>query len=105
GAGLRAWWGDPQATGRLADMPPTVEGFGTPADVLERYSRRSERDLSSLDWYVGLQFWRVACIIEGVRVRHTAGAMGDNQHYDDSGARMFIDFALDRCAEALDSVS
>ena len=56
--------------------------------MLERYGKRSDRDLSRLDWYVALQFWRVACIIEGVRVRHTAGAMGDNQHYDDSGARV-----------------
>ena len=102
-AGLVTWWGDAQrGKGRLADMPTTVDGFGTPADVLERYSKRSDRDLSSLDWYVALQFWRVACIIEGVRVRHTAGAMGDNQHYDDSGARVFIDYALDRCADALD---
>ena len=105
-AGLVTWWGDTErGKGRLADMPTTVEGFGTPADVLERYRRRSDRDLSSLDWYVALQFWRVACIIEGVRVRHTAGAMGDNQHYDDSGARMFIDYALDRCTEALDTAS
>ena len=102
-AGLVTWWGDAErGSGRLADMPTTVDGFGTPEDVLERYRRRSDRDLSSLDWYVALQFWRVACIIEGVRVRHTAGAMGDNQHYDDSGARVFIDYSLDRCAEALD---
>ena len=105
-AGLVTWWGDTeQGKGRLADMPTTVEGFGSPADVLERYSRRSDRDLSSLDWYVALQFWRVACIIEGVRVRHTAGAMGDNQHYDDTGARLFIDYSLARCTEALDSAS
>ena len=105
-AGLVTWWGDTErGKGRLAEMPTTVEGFGSPADVLERYSRRSDRDLSSLDWYVALQFWRVACIIEGVRVRHTAGAMGDNQHYDDTGARMFIDYSLARCTEALDSAS
>ena len=103
-AGLAVWWGDAQAgTGRLADMPTIVEGFGTAADVLARYAQRSERDLSALDWYAALQFWRVACIIEGVRVRHTAGAMGDNQHYDDAGARKFIDYALDRCAQVLDT--
>ena len=105
-AGLVTWWGDTEmGKGRLADMPTTVDGFGSPADVLERYSRLSDRDLSSLDWYVALQFWRVACIIEGVRVRHTAGAMGDNQHYDDTSARLFIDYSLDRCTEALDSAS
>ena len=102
-AGLVSWWGDARSgKGRLADMPTTVEGYGTASEMLARYSRRSERDLSSLGWYVALQFWRVACIIEGVRVRHTAGAMGDNQHYDDAGARLFIDYALARCAELLD---
>ena len=105
-AGLVTWWGDSQAGGgRLADMPTTVDGFGTPADVLERYGQLSERDLSSLDWYVALQYWRVACIIEGVRVRHTAGAMGDNQHYDDTGARLFIDYCVVRSTEILDSAS
>ena len=103
-AGLVTWWGDTErGRGRLAEMPTTVDGFGTPADVLERYSLRSDRDLGALDWYVALQFWRVACIIEGVRVRHTAGAMGDNQHYDDTGARDFIDYSLGRCAELLDT--
>ena len=73
-AGLALWWGDAQAgTGRLADMPTIVEGFGTASGRAGRYAQRSERDLSALDWYVALQFWRVACIIEGVRVRHTAG--------------------------------
>ena len=105
-AGLVTWWGDSKAgKGRLADMPTTVEGFGTPTDVLERYEKRSDCDLSRLDWYVALQFWRVACIIEGVRVRHTAGAMGDNQYYDDTGARQFIDYALTRCTEVLDTAA
>ena len=105
-AGLALWWGDLQAgEGRLNDMPTTVEGFGTASDVLARYGRRSHRDLSSLEWYVALQFWRVACIIEGVRVRHTAGAMGDNKHYDDAGARKFIDYVLARCAGLLDTAA
>ncbi|MCY4069247.1 MAG: phosphotransferase family protein [Acidimicrobiaceae bacterium] len=102
-AGLVAWWGAAEAVGRLAEMPTTVGGFGTLEGLLDRYRRRSSRDLSELEWYVALQFWRVACIIEGVRVRHGAGAMGDNQQYDDAGARMFIDYALDRCEQSLEA--
>ena len=101
-AGLVMWWGDSKGKGRLADLPTTVDGFGTAAGVLERYGQRSERDMSRLDWYVALQFWRTACIIEGVRVRHTAGAMGD-KHYDDTGARQFIDYSVARCADLLDT--
>ena len=105
-AGLVSWWGDAErGHGRLADMPTTVDGFGTADEMLDRYRQRSDRDLSALDWYVALQFWRVACIIEGVRVRHTAGAMGDKQHYDDAGARGFIDYALQRCSELLDDAA
>ncbi len=102
-AGLVAWWGDTQAVGRLAEMPTTADGFGDVEYLVNRYRQHSERDLSALEWYVALQFWRVACIIEGVRVRHSAGAMGDNQYYDDQGARMFIDYALDRCEHSLEA--
>ena len=104
-AGLVVWWGDSKGKGRLADMPTTVDGFGTAAGVLDRYGQRSGRDLARLDWYVALQFWRTACIIEGVRVRHTAGAMGDKKHYDDTGAREFIDYSLARCAAVLDTAA
>ncbi len=102
-AGLVAWWGATGAVGRLAEMPTIAEGFGDVEHLLNRYRQRSERDLSALEWYVALQFWRVACIIEGVRVRHSAGAMGDNQHYDDNEARLFIDYALDRCEHSLEA--
>ena len=103
-AGLVSWWGDSDADlGRMSDMPTTVEGFGTAEEMLARYASRSNRDLSDLDWYVALQFWRVACIIEGVRVRHAAGAMGDKGDYDDTGARRFIEYSLARSAELLDA--
>ena len=102
-AGLVLWWGEPEERQhRMTEIFTGVEGFGAAEDVLERYARRSARDLSQLDWYEALQQWRLACIIEGVRVRHAAGAMGDKDAYDDSGARDFIDHALARCAELLD---
>ena len=104
-AGLLIWWGDdPSAMGRLADVPTAAPGFGTAEDVLERYSRSSGRDLSDMGWYMAFQFWRLACIIEGVRVRHVAGAMGDNADYDDRGAAAFIDYSLERCRALLDDL-
>ncbi len=109
--GLLIWWGDdladdpsqdPAAAGRLADSPTSVEGFGSSADALARYARSSRRDLSEMTWYMAFQFWRLACIIEGVRVRHVAGAMGDQAGYDDRGARAFVDYTLARCSALLD---
>ena len=105
-AGLTLWWSEPQERQhRMTEVLTSVEGFGTAQDVLDRYAQGSTRDLSRLDWYEALQQWRLACIIEGVRVRHAAGAMGDKEAYDDSGAREFIDNALNRCAELLDTAA
>ncbi len=100
-AGLVMWWGShPAEITRMWDVPTAVEGFGTAGDVLELYGGLSGRDLSELDWYLAFQHWRLACIIEGVRVRHTAGAMGETD-YDEAEARLFVDYLLGRCGELL----
>ncbi len=83
-AGMVMWWGDdPDARGRLGDVPTKAEGFGTAGDVVARYAARSDRDLSDIPWYVAFQHWRLAAISEGVRVRYAAGAMGDQERDDD----------------------
>ena len=87
------WWGDdPDARGRLGDVPTKAEGFGTAEDVIARYHARSDRDLSNLPWYVAFQHWRLAAISEGVRVRYAAGAMGDQEGTADGDARDGIDY-------------
>lgn len=93
-AGMVMWWGDdPDARGRLGDVPTKAEGFGTADDVLARYAARSDRDLSNIPWYVAFQHWRLAAISEGVRVRYAAGAMGD-QERDDGEQTDGIDYLL-----------
>ena len=100
-AGLMMWWGDQSAApGRFGDAPTTVPGFGTAEDVLDRYAALSERDLSMIPWYIAFQFWRLACITEGVRFRYVAGAMGD-QHYDERAALDSIDYLLEMGRERL----
>ena len=94
-AGLAMWWGDQSAApGRFGDAPTAVPGFGTADDVLERYAALSQRDLSMIPWYIAFQFWRLACITEGVRFRYVAGAMGDQQ-YDERAALESIDYLLE----------
>jgi aminoglycoside phosphotransferase (APT) family kinase protein len=91
-AGMAMWWGDdPRAQGRLADVPTRADGFGSRVDMLERYGRRSDRDISDLPWYVAFQHWRLAAISEGVRVRFAAGAMGDQEGTADVDARAAVD--------------
>lgn len=101
-AGLVMWWGHDQETaGRLGDVPASVAGFGNAEDVLDHYSRSSARDLSELRWYLAFQHWRLACIIEGVRVRYAAGALGEQPGYDNQGALFSVNYLLERARQML----
>jgi aminoglycoside phosphotransferase (APT) family kinase protein len=54
-----------------------VKGFLNRADLVERYARITNRDVSQLDFYTAFAFWKLACIIEGVYARYLGGALGD----------------------------
>ena len=56
-----------------------LPGFPTRAELAERYAARSGRDVAELGYYVAFANWRLACILEGVYVRHAAGAMGPDR--------------------------
>ena len=71
------YWADPGAGSRRPNDPSGAEGFPTYADLLDRYARRTGRDLSGIDYYVAFQSWRLAVISEGVYARFLHGAMGD----------------------------
>ena len=49
------------------------EGFPTSAELIERYAAQSERDLSSIDWYVVMACYKLAIILEGTFARAHAG--------------------------------
>ena len=71
------YWTDPGSSTRRPNDPSGTEGFPTYAELLERYARRTGRDLSGIDYYVAFQSWRLAVISEGVYARFLHGAMGD----------------------------
>jgi aminoglycoside phosphotransferase (APT) family kinase protein len=82
------------ALGQPANLAP---GFPTQEELKTRYAERSGRDLSQLDFFVALGYWKLAIILEGVYARYTAGGYGkvdDGVHYF---ARM-----VERLAEAAD---
>lgn len=49
------------------------EGFPTAAELIDRYASQSDRDLSSIDWYVVLACFKLAIILEGTFARAQAG--------------------------------
>ena len=59
-----------------------LPGFGTRDDIAERYARVSGRDVSNVDFYRALAYWRLACISVGVTNRYAQGAMGEQPDVD-----------------------
>jgi aminoglycoside phosphotransferase (APT) family kinase protein len=74
------YWQDPSdsATQAAAGLLPSVTrlpGFPTRRELLDRYASRTDRDLSSLPWYVGFACFKLAVVLAGVASRGLAGAM------------------------------
>ncbi len=85
---------EPVALGQPANLAP---GFPTREELLARYAERSGRDLSQLDFYVALGYWKLAIILEGVYARYAAGGYGKV----DDGIQAFARL-VERLAEAAD---
>jgi len=74
---LMVYWSEPDdELMPLVDAATTTPGFPTRDELCRRYSERSGRDLSQIDYYVALGFWKLAIILEGVYARYAAGAYG-----------------------------
>ncbi|MBB4932088.1 aminoglycoside phosphotransferase (APT) family kinase protein [Lipingzhangella halophila] len=54
-------------------------GFPPIEEIIERYGKRSGRDVSALPWYAGFAYFKVAVILEGIHYRYTQGqTVGDD---------------------------
>lgn len=93
---LMAYWPergtDAISLGQPANLAP---GFPTRGELAARYAERSGRDISELDFFLALGYWKLAIILEGVYARTIAGGYGKA----DSGADVFANF-VERLAEA-----
>ncbi|MGH7898091.1 MAG: phosphotransferase family protein, partial [Candidatus Binatia bacterium] len=57
-------------------VPSLLPGFPTRRELLERYARRSGREVSTIDYFTAFALWKSVCIIEGVYARYVGGALG-----------------------------
>ncbi len=60
----------------LISAPTAVPGFPSRAEVAAAYVGAAGRDLSEIDFYVALAYWKLAVILEGVYARSVGGAYG-----------------------------
>ena len=81
--------------------PATMEaGFPSRAEIRELYAKLSGRDLSELDYFVALGYWKLAIILQGILARVAAGAYGKDAAQE-QGLETFKR-TVERCAEAAD---
>jgi aminoglycoside phosphotransferase (APT) family kinase protein len=94
---LMVYWPEPGEGETLAlGQPATLApGFPTREELKARYAERSGRDLSQLDFFVALGYWKLAIILEGVYARYAAGQYGKV----DPGIEAFAHL-VERLAEA-----
>jgi aminoglycoside phosphotransferase (APT) family kinase protein len=59
--------------------PTTARGFATRDQVLNAYASHSSLDLSHFAYYQAFSYWKLACIMQGVFARYSAGAAGGDQ--------------------------
>ena len=85
---------DPVALGQPANL---AAGFPTNEELRDRYAEHSGRDLSQLDFFVALGYWKLAIILEGVYARYAAGQYGKVDPGIEAFARL-----VERLAEAAD---
>lgn len=82
--------------------PATTEpGFPTRAELAGWYAEITGRDISKLDYFVALGFWKLAIIAEGVLGRFAAGQYGEDIGDVVDQSRATIDLLVDQAAEAI----
>lgn len=82
--------------------PATVEhGFPGRAAMAARYAEITGRDISRLDYFVALGFWKLAIIAEGVLARFAGGQYGEDLGEVVEQSRSTIDLLVNQADEAI----
>src|ERR1700761_6364428 len=99
---LMAYWPERGDGGLSLGMPANLApGFPTRDELTARYAEASGRDLSELDFFVALGYWKLAIILEGVYARYVGGGFGKFEV--DAGIEQFARL-VERLAETAGEV-
>jgi aminoglycoside phosphotransferase (APT) family kinase protein len=83
---LLNWWytADEVDLGKGDGAPTAVGGFPTRDELIAYYEKATGRDLSRINYYRALSYWRLAAISQGVYRRYMEGVMADSSDIDPS---------------------
>lgn len=73
---------DPAPLKRIFATVTTRPGFPTRRELIERYGRRSERDVSRMDWYLPFAYFKLAVILQQIYARWVRGQTRDSRFAD-----------------------
>jgi len=78
---LLVYWAEPSdpTANVLGVSPTTAQGFESRDQVLRAYASHSDLDLAHVAYYQAFGYWKLACIMQGVYARYSAGAAGGDQ--------------------------
>ncbi len=78
---LLVYWAEPadRTEALLGAAPTTAPGFSTREQVLAAYAAQSDLDVSQVAYYQAFGYWKLACIMQGVFARYSAGATAGDQ--------------------------
>ena len=94
------YWTDPGMPLTRTNDPSGLSGFCTFDHLVERYARKTGRDVSNISYYRAFASFRLAVIAEGVYARYLHGAMGD-QEIDLEPMKLSVDNLADSALNAL----
>jgi len=85
------------------DAATNVTGMPTRSDLIQRYAKRTGRDISNIDYYYGFNRWKSACIVHGVYARYMLGNKS-SEGVDLEHMRTRIEAALTLAAQAVNRI-
>jgi aminoglycoside phosphotransferase (APT) family kinase protein len=74
---IGVYWSGAEGRFGRANDPTGAGGFPSHADLVERYARRTGRDVSRVGYYIAFSAFRLAVISEGVHARYLHGVMAN----------------------------
>lgn len=83
---------------------PTLSGYLSPDEMIQRYRLETGADVSQLDYYLAFNHWKSACIIHGVYTRYVRGQKS-SQCVDLAMMRSNIATLLDEATAAAGQVT
>jgi aminoglycoside phosphotransferase (APT) family kinase protein len=91
---LLVYWSEPTDEFMPLLAPATIApGFPLRDDVKARYAEASGRDLSEVDFFVALGYWKLAIILEGVYARYSGGQYGKTDDAFEEFAKIVVKLA------------